>query len=215
MAGPEDLRADVARYFAGRLREHGMTPRGVDWNSDAAQLVRFDQLLRVVDPSGPFSLNDYGCGYGALLEVIQSRGWNVDYRGYDLAPEMVDAAIARFGEGPGRRFVRHVSDLEPADYTVASGIFAIRVGRSDEAWLAYLTDTLDEMRRLSRRGFAFNALTSYSDPEHMRPDLYYADPCALFDLCKRRYSKQVALLHDYGIWDFTVIVRLEASPGRE
>ena len=41
----------------------------------------------------------------------------------------------------------------------------------------------------------------------MRPDLYYADPCRLFDLCKRRYAKNVALLHDYGLYEFTILVR--------
>ncbi|KAQ37574.1 hypothetical protein AJ39_03274, partial [Mycobacterium tuberculosis MD14844] len=59
----------------------------------------------------------------------------------------------------------------------------------------------------SRRGFSFNCLTSYSDASKMRDDLYYADPCALFDLCKRRYSKSVALLHDYGLYEFTILVR--------
>ena len=37
--------------------------------------------------------------------------------------------------------------------------------------------------------------------------LYYADPCALFDYCKRNFSRNVALLHDYKIYDFTLIVR--------
>jgi hypothetical protein len=31
----------------------------------------------------------------------------------------------------------------------------------------------------------------------------------LFDLCKRRYSKHVALYHDYGLYEFTVVVRRE------
>ena len=44
-------------------------------------------------------------------------------------------------------------------------------------------------------------------PERMRPDLYYADPCRLFDHCKRRYSRHVALLHDYGLYEFTILVR--------
>jgi hypothetical protein len=43
----------------------------------------------------------------------------------------------------------------------------------------------------------------------MRADLFYADPCVYFDLCKRRYSRQVALLHDYGLYEFTLIVRKE------
>ena len=41
----------------------------------------------------------------------------------------------------------------------------------------------------------------------MRPDLYYADPCFLFDYCKTHFSKDVAILHDYGMYDFTLIVR--------
>jgi hypothetical protein len=60
---------------------------------------------------------------------------------------------------------------------------------------------------LGKRGFAFNMLTSYSDADRMRSDLHYGDPCRFFDYCKRTYSKQVALLHDYGLYEFTVLVR--------
>ena len=45
----------------------------------------------------------------------------------------------------------------------------------------------------------------------MRPDLYYADPCELFDRCKRRYSRNVALLHDYDLYEFTILVRKMCS----
>jgi hypothetical protein len=43
----------------------------------------------------------------------------------------------------------------------------------------------------------------------MRPDLYYADPCFFFDYCQRRYLRRVAVLHDYGLYEFTVVVRKE------
>ena len=51
-------------------------------------------------------------------------------------------------------------------------------------------------------------LTTYSDAEKMRPDLYYGDPTFFFDHCKRNYSRNVALLHDYELYDFTILVRL-------
>jgi hypothetical protein len=41
----------------------------------------------------------------------------------------------------------------------------------------------------------------------MRDDLYYADPCELFDHCKRQHSRNVALLHDYTLYEFTILVR--------
>jgi hypothetical protein len=64
------------------------------------------------------------------------------------------------------------------------------------------------MASLSRRGFSFNMLTAYSDEDKKRPDLYYASPAGFFEYC-RRYSKRVALLHDYPLYEFTIIVRFE------
>ena len=60
---------------------------------------------------------------------------------------------------------------------------------------------------LAGAGFAFNCLTSYSDHDKMRDYLYYADPLAIFDHCKKHYAKDVALLHDYGLYEFTILVR--------
>jgi hypothetical protein len=57
-------------------------------------------------------------------------------------------------------------------------------------------------------GMAFNMLTAYADRERMRTDLYYADPHKYFDLCRERYSRNVALLHDYDLYEFTIGVRL-------
>jgi hypothetical protein len=81
---------------------------------------------------------------------------------------------------------------------------------SDAAWLGYVETTLDRLAALGRRGFAFNLLSRYSDPDRRRPDLYYGDPLALFDHCKRRFSPRVALLHDYPLWEFTILVRTVA-----
>jgi hypothetical protein len=67
--------------------------------------------------------------------------------------------------------------------------------------------TLAAIARLSRRGFAFNMLTRHADPERMRADLHYADPGAVLDHVIRSHSRHVALLHDYGLHEFTVLVR--------
>ena len=87
----------------------------------------------------------------------------------------------------------------------------MKLDAADGAWREHALTTLDRLDALSTRGFSFNMLTSYSDPERMRPDLYYANPGELFDHCKRRYSRWVALLHDYGLYEFTILVRKEAA----
>jgi hypothetical protein len=111
--------------------------------------------------------------------------------------------------GPLVSFVGRVEELEPADYTVASGIFNVKLDVDPEAWRDYVLETVAVIAGLSRRGFAFNMLTSYSDPERMRPDLYYGDPTFFFDHVKRGYARNVALLHDYGLYEFTIIARLD------
>ncbi len=179
----------------------------MDWNSEDSQALRFAQLCRVLRDKGPFSINDIGCGYGELRDFLEREGHEADYLGVDIAPAMVAAARARAGRAARTRFAEGAQPGRVADFAVASGIFNVRLAVPDAEWRAHLLATLDGLDACSRRGFAFNCLTSYSDPERMRADLYYADPLPLFDHCKRRYSRQVALLHDYGLYEFTLIVR--------
>ncbi len=203
-----DINADhLKSYFGEKLKTHGPTPRGADWNSEQAQLIRFEQLAKVIDPAGEFSLLDYGCGYGALVDYLLGRGFRFQYLGYDLLEDMVTAARQIHRERPFCVFTAEPECLSPVDYAVASGIFNIRFEATDEAWTGEVLKVLHRMHDLSRRGFSFNMLTSYSDPEYMKPNLYYADPGFYFDYCKRHFSRNVALLHDYELYDFTVLVR--------
>lgn len=203
----QTLLSEVADYYTGKLAEHGESPRGVDWNGEEGQMLRFEQLCKVIDADAPFSLNDLGCGYGALCDFLVPRCKSFEYIGIDVSEAMVRAAEQRHRSKPNARFVVASEADKVADYSVASGIFNVRLGRSDAEWQVYAEATLDALHRTSAKGFAFNCLTSYSDKDRMRADLYYADPLALFDLCKRRYSRNVALMHDYGLYEFTMIVR--------
>ena len=199
--------ADVAAYYSDKLAEHGQSPRGVDWNGEEGQTLRFRQLCKIIDAPGPFSVNDLGCGYGALYDFLAAERQDVGYLGIDVSESMVEAARERLKGRAGARFIQASVPDQVNDYGIASGIFNVRLGRTDAEWQAYLEATLDALDRTSRLGFSFNCLTSYSDADRMRPDLYYADPCRLFDICKRRYSKNVALTHDYGLYEFTMLVR--------
>ena len=71
--------------------------------------------------------------------------------------------------------------------------------------------TIDALSKAGRRGFGFNMLSLNSDPERRRADLHYADPAAILADCIARYGRHVALLQDYGLWEFTVLVRQPAS----
>jgi SAM-dependent methyltransferase len=205
----DDILARVSKYYSAKLAEHGETPRGVDWNSTEAQQVRFTQILSICRDDPAFSINDIGCGYGALVERLVELPGFLTYTGFDIAEPMIEAARRRYPTRHELRFTSRFEDVPVADYTVASGIFSVKGDVPEDAWHRYVMETIDDLRRLSRRGFAFNCLTAFSDPDRMRPDLHYADPHAVFDHCRRRYARNVALLHDYGIFEFTIRVRLD------
>ena len=198
---------EISQYYTGKLVAHGASAQGVDWNSAESQRLRFDQMVRVIGTEADFQLNDIGCGYGAFFDYLRALGRKCDYLGVDISEAMIAKAKALHAGQPGCRFLAGQRADRQADYTVASGIFSVRLSASDREWQAHLLKTLDEMDAGSRRGFAFNCLTSYSDAGRMQEYLYYADPRVLFDHCKTRYSKNVALLHDYGLYEFTILVR--------
>jgi SAM-dependent methyltransferase len=210
----EDVLGAVAHYYTGTLAAHGPTARGVDWSSAASQALRFEQLLRICEGEDAFSLLDFGCGYGALLDHPRLHRPTVDYCGFDIAPSMLTEALRLHPEGPRCRFVGEASSLHAADYVVASGIFNVRVSTSDEAWLEYILGTLTTLDALALRGFAFNILSLWSDPPKRRPHLYYADPLKIFEHCRSRFSSKLSLLHDYPLYEFTILVRKGSAHGQ-
>jgi SAM-dependent methyltransferase len=197
----------VCRYYESKLAAHGATPAGVDWSSAASQVVRFEQFGRLVEDKDA-SICDYGCGYGAFLGFLRSRGHAGPYVGFDAAPAMIDAAVEVYRGDRLARFVSRREVIDQADVTVASGIFNVRLATPPAEWAEYVRATIRDLASLSRRGFAFNVLTSYSDADKQRADLYYADPRELLDYCLTLWPRRVALIHDYGLYEFTITVRL-------
>ena len=207
---PRTILQAVGQYYADRLERFGPTPRGVDWNSAESQELRFSRLLEVVTPpDGPEgrSILDVGCGYGALLDHLRARGMRLDYRGFDVSVPMIAAAQARHAGVENALFSTDVETLHPATYAVASGIFNVKLSYAVEPWRGHVLDTLARLHRWSTAGFAFNLLSTYSDPDRRRDDLFYADPGEILDVCMRRFSSRVVLLHDYPLFEFTVVVR--------
>ena len=97
-------------------------------------------------------------------------------------------ALTEGGDDPERlkRYLFHAWKRDGIGY-------ALLVGDVDMLPVRYMT-----LDRCTREAF---------DVAFYPADLYYADPLDLFDYCKRNFSKNVALLHDYRLYDFTLIVR--------
>ncbi|GHN00247.1 putative methyltransferase [Cytophagales bacterium WSM2-2] len=202
---------DVATYYSSKLLEFGATAKGVDWNSEQSQQLRFSQLCKIIDPLlMNFSILDYGCGYGAMLSYLRTKldpQIGMKYIGFDVSIEMIKQSTQIFGGDEKIVWASKEQELTACDYVVASGIFNVKMDYEHKIWLEYVLNTLAKLDSLGRKGFSFNVLTSYSDKELMKDNLYYADPGFLFAFCKSNFSRDVALLHDYGLYEFSILVR--------
>ena len=205
----EETQKKLNEYFAEKLDTFGATPKGVDYNGPEAQALRFEQLVKVINPVQKFSVIDYGSGYGAMFDFLQQKGWDFEYYGIDLIKKMVIAGRETHKDFPNAHFTTDEKEVPPVDYLLAGAIFNIKMEASYDEWQDFTLQTLDNMDSLCTKGFSFNMLTKYSDEDRMaeRPDLFFGDPLLFFDFCKRNFSRNVALLHDYGLYDFTILVR--------
>ncbi len=196
-------------FFDEKAKTHGAVFQSVDWNSLERQEVVFKQLLNIwINEEESASVLDFGCGYGALLDFMKSENYKLsEYVGYDFSKNMIDNAKQTHSLQQGVIFTSKLDELPQSDYVIAGGILGMKKEANEEEWTKYCLKTLNQMWMLSKKGMVFNSLTIYSDREKMRPDLYYADPCFLFDYCKKNFSRNVSLLHDYNLYEFTILVR--------
>ncbi|HIE25577.1 MAG TPA: class I SAM-dependent methyltransferase [Anaerolineales bacterium] len=199
---------DVRKYFTQKLEKHGATYLGVDYNSPESQEARFDELIRVIRPATePYSLLDFGSGYGGTYDYLLHLGHKLTYLGYDIAESMVNKGNEIYAEDKNCSFTTNIEKVPLLDYAIASGTFNMKLDADYDAWTEIVINALHQMNDHARKGFSSNFLTKYSDRDRMRDDLYYADPLFIFDYCKNNFSRNVALLHDYELYDFTIIVR--------
>jgi SAM-dependent methyltransferase len=196
----------AASYYASRLAQHGATPQGVDWNGAESHERRHTQFLRLLTGHADASVIDLGCGFGDFLRFLRAAGHHGRFIGYDVAASMIEKARELHGEDGDRQWHVGARPADAADFAVASGLFNVMGDIPDEEWRTYVHDTIDVLADASRLGFAFNVLSLSSDPGRRRPDLHYADPVAMLSHCLSRYGRSVALLQDYGLYEFTVIV---------
>lgn len=205
----QEIYENIEKYYTDKILKYGANPLGVDWKNEEGQILRFGQLSKVLNINIPFTVADLGCGYGKFIDYLDKNFQNYTYIGYDLSNSMIKKAIELYGYKNNVYFqhIKSTKEIQSVDYIITSGIFNVKMHYTEVQWLNYILNTLEQMYNKSLKGFAFNILSKYSDKEYMRDYLYYADPLFLFDFCKRNFSKNVSLLHDYELYEFTIIVR--------
>jgi SAM-dependent methyltransferase len=207
-AGLAGIYAGIAAYYSSRLGQFGTTPLGVDWTCQATQEMRFVQLLKLCDFTSAVSLNDLGCGYGALIAFLDRRhaGGAIDYLGIDVSQAMVRRARRLWRGRSNTSFAHGHAGSRMADYSIASGIFNVEQDQPRHEWETFVATSLDNLYETSRRGFAVNFMKQ-STAGSGRNGLYYTDNTHWARYCATKFAATAEVHEGYGLKEFTLIVR--------
>ncbi len=208
LALPEGLYADVEGYYSRKLARFGPTALGVDWSCELTQQLRFVHLLKVCDVRLPFSINDFGCGYGALVSFLRKRHPNkvAAYHGVDLSQSMIAAARRLHGNCKFATFEVARALPNAADFCVASGVFNVKLAQPRHIWERFVQQGLAHLDHRSKTGFAVNFLLPLAHAD-APAQLYCVEPETWARYCERELGRDVKVLLNYGLTEFTLIVR--------
>ena len=131
---------EINKYYSRKIIKFGATSRGVDWNGKVSHFLRFEQLCKILERDDKFSLLDYGCGFGSLIDFLEKNNYQYQYFGYDISMEMLKKAKSIYSS----KKIQFNSVLNNSyfDYTIANGIFNVKLDYSEIEWNKYILDTM-------------------------------------------------------------------------
>lgn len=202
VVGAVDLRP-LARLSEETLRQCGVNALGAGWSSAESQELRFSMLTRAAGlrNGDAITVNDLGCGYGALYDHLVRSGIGVvAYNGYDISRHMVSAARARL---PAARVHLEQSAFvsRTADFSFLSGPLNLKTS-GDAEWKLYARKVVRDLAEHSHLGLAFNMMST--KVTYRVDDLFYADPAEWLHWCRSEISSSLELYEDYPLYEWTI-----------
>ena len=196
----------ILQHYQNCLDQHGDTPLGADWPNAQDIAKRYTVMAEIIrEPE--FSLLDYGCGTGDFYAYLQKCMGMSDYVGVDVNPRAIAYAIqkypnARFAIGSGLS-CEAIDELQ-FDYIILNGVFTEKCSLSfDEMW-EYCQVLLEKLFAQTKKGLAFNVMSSCVDWE--REDLFHLPLSTLELFLTQKLSKKYVMRRDYGLYEYTCYV---------
>ena len=189
----------VKDFFNKLVEKYGYSPKSLDYSGEKSQKIKFN-IVTEVGIEDNCSVLDVGCGFGDYFNYLKQRGIkNVKYCGIDISNKIVDLAkeknsLVNVIQGN----VLDLSDDEKYDYVISLGFNAVKTGSNWET----LTQVLDKMWKLSKKGIAYNAVSTFSEDSPRK--IYFVSPAKVIDYIMNNLTYKVVFRHDYMPHDFTI-----------
>ena len=190
----------IIQRYQDRFRKYGASINALASGSYDRQKIRFNTLKEVGIANGDKIL-DIGCGFADFYEYLIASGFQIDYTGIDIVPELVESAKEKF---PHLRIETRDIELSPIpnasfDYVVCSQVFNYNF--KDESNLNMAIKMMQIMFKIARKGVAIDFISNYVD--FKEDHLFYFSPEVLFSEAKK-VTKSVTLRHDMQLYEFCI-----------
>ena len=189
----------VKDFFNKLVEKHGYSPKSLAYSGEKSQKIKFN-IVTEVGIEDNCSVLDVGCGFGDYFNYLKQQGIkNVKYCGIDISNKIVDLAkeknsLVNVIQGN----VLDLSDDEKYDYVISLGFNCVKTGTNWET----LTQVLDKMWKLSKKGIAYNAVSTFSETSPRK--IYFVSPAKVIDYIMTNLTYKVVFRHDYMPHDFTI-----------
>ena len=206
---PPRLLEPVAHSVEWAINKHGPIHRAVAWRDEERQQRRFQifvGLLGYDTERDDVTINDLGCGYGAMFDTFKELPQFLDgtYFGYDISDTMLKMAREKVAD-PRALFIKSHQATERADYSFVSGTYNLKMTAGNTEWLNYVEENLVQLWSKTRIGLGFNMLNIESPLREKT--LYYADPAHFIAFCEKYLGGQVRMVNLLHPNEFVIFVR--------
>jgi SAM-dependent methyltransferase len=195
----------IVDRYSTRFQSLGVDVKTLGWGSTVQQRARFYQaLLSTNIDLTARSILDIGCGFGDLLSLMLDENLQIgSYRGWDINPDLIGAARAKFEDRATNEVVFEVVDVSGqnvesniCDVGYMLGLLNLNF-HEDFDNLTYsklmITNAFSAVNELLIVDFLSNRLT----PDYPKEDfVFYHDPAKMLDFALT-LTPNVVLKHNY------------------
>lgn len=201
----------IIRHYEDCLDRHGDSHLGVDWPKLDDTLKRYKVMIEVeryaqTDPS-KFSLLDFGCGAGHLLEYLrQNHIDRFEYHGCDISEKFISLCKSKFNDIDFRCYdaIAEPQQMSEFDFVVMNGVLTEKRELTFEQMWQYTQTLLSTIFQKTRVGLAFNVMSKQVQWE--RDDLFHLPFDLLAGFLSTKLTRNYVFRNDYGLYEYTVYV---------
>jgi hypothetical protein len=197
-------------FYLKKFIENHDSPLSLSYNNIKSQNLRFEKINKLFsyeENGAPFSIHEIGSGLAHYYEYIKNNKIfeNAVYSGSDIVPDFIEFCDLKY---PNLSFKnRDITETLPDekyDYLMLSGTFNPILDSPIQEWETFIHSMIKSMFAMSKKGIAFNFITSYSD--YNASDLYYCDPKKMINFVVNNLSRFFLIDSAYPLYEFTVCV---------